>query len=259
MECGTTLDPRIDRDMFDLNQRATGMIPTLFDNGRFELDPDGLPKNCSHVWLAYLAAEVYGNADAAVIAILHNRGRQAQILERQLFECKTKAEYYVVNPEEARLEFLAWPFRDKKFMDDLQVAKTARRYVAAENAIAIVSRKYPEVPGYAEKYGFKERPFADMLGDMSNPDVKKAYAFQYRRKSQTPHGSVTGMQDVLEFNETGVTIKFDSRLDTPNIALAEMTMHLISFLDLVDQQLETNRWSEIEPRDKGLNEMIARL
>jgi hypothetical protein len=38
-----------------------------------------------------------------------------------------------------------------------------------------------------------------------------------------------------------------------------MTMHLISFLDLVDQQLETNRWSEIEPLDKELNEMIARL
>jgi hypothetical protein len=259
MECGTTLDPRTDRDLFDLTQQATALIPKLFHGVRLELDSGGLPRNFAHVWLAYLAAEVYGNADAAVIAVLHNRGRQAQILERQLFECQAKAEYYIVNANEARLEFLAWPFREKKLMDDLQVERTAIRYVAAGNAISRVSEKYPEVLEYAAKYGFKERPFAEMLGDMNNPDVRKHYAFQYRRKSQTPHGSITGMSDVLEFNESGFIIKFDSRLDNPNMALAEIAMHLIYFLDLLDQQLGANRWTEIEPLDKRLNDVIARL
>jgi hypothetical protein len=67
------------------------------------------------------------------------------------------------------------------------------------------------------------------------------------------------MSDVLEFNESGFIIKFDSRLDNPNMALAEIAMHLIYFLDLLDQQLGANRWTEIEPLDKRLNDVIARL
>ncbi len=83
MECGTTIDDRIDAELFRLNQDATKMIPEMFTSGRFEFDAQGAPREPARVWMAYLAAEAYGYADAMLIAISHNRGRQARILERQ--------------------------------------------------------------------------------------------------------------------------------------------------------------------------------
>jgi len=258
VECGTTLDPRIDQELLAVHQEATKLIPALFEGIQMKMK-GSLPDDCARVWLAYLAAEVYGNADAAIIAIVHNRGRQAQILERQLFECITKAEYYINNPDEARLEFLALPFRDKKYMDALQVDPTAKKYVACVNAIDVISKTFPEVPEYAKLNDSKERPFAQMLGDMNDPDVRKEYALRYRRKSQTPHGTVVGMFDVLEFSDTGCIVKFDSRLFDPNLSIAEMTIFLLKFLDLLDQYLGTKRWNEIEVLDGRLNEIIKRL
>ncbi len=61
------LDPRIDRELLDLALKATKTIPEFFDGTRIKLEPDGLPSDCSNGWLAYLAAEAYGYADAAFI------------------------------------------------------------------------------------------------------------------------------------------------------------------------------------------------
>ena len=109
--CGTPLDQRIDKDLLVLNQRATNMLPRFFEGVRME-QVGGVPVRFGEVWLAYLAAEMYGNADTALIAIVHNRGRQARILERQMYEMMVKAQYYTQHEKDARLEYLAMPFRD---------------------------------------------------------------------------------------------------------------------------------------------------
>jgi hypothetical protein len=41
--------------------------------------------NAVQVWVAYLGALVYGAADSALTLSLHNLGREARILERQIY------------------------------------------------------------------------------------------------------------------------------------------------------------------------------
>ena len=109
--CGTPFDPRIDGDLMAVNQSATALLPRLLTGVQIEQE-GSLPVDFSQIWVAYLAAEMYGNADTVLIAIAHNRGRQARILERQMYEMMIKAKFYVANPVDARLEYLSMPFRE---------------------------------------------------------------------------------------------------------------------------------------------------
>jgi hypothetical protein len=109
--CATPVDGRTDKDLFSVNQHATALLPRFFEGVRME-QIGGMPVRFGEMWLSYLAAEIYGAADAALIAIVHNRGRQARILERQMYEMMIKAHYYIENEDDARLEYLALPFRD---------------------------------------------------------------------------------------------------------------------------------------------------
>lgn len=256
MRCDVTLDFRIDRELLALNQEATNLLPSFFDGTRIELDADELPKDCSQVWLAYLAAEIYGYADTTLIAITHNRGRQARILVRQMYECMKRAEYYATHSDDARLELLSWPWREKKFCDEMGFPNSSERYKATQHAIETITRKYPDVPAYAARHGFRERPFRDMVGD-TDP---KEYAFHYRRLSQSPHGSVVGMQDALDFRSDGALgIRFDSRLDDPALDVEASTMYLLRFLDILDQVLAKGCEEKIKTLDRKFMAILARL
>jgi hypothetical protein len=257
-ECATPLDPRVDRELIELSQRATRLLPDFVANVRLELDRDGLPADCTLMWLTYLAAEVYGYSDAALICILHNRGRQSRILERQCYECLKKAEYYVAHPDEARLEFLAWPFREKRFRDDLRTDTHSERYRAVERAIRAVTSRFPEVLQYADT-NRRERPFREMVGDM-NAASSAEYAFHYRRLSQTPHGSVMGMEDVFDFRDDGnIGVRFDSRLEDPNFALQLIALYVIGFLDVLNRALALERGEEVDALQRASNDIMARL
>jgi hypothetical protein len=258
--CATPLDPTLDPELVELNQRATKMLPAFFVDLRLDLDEDGMPVDPLRLWLAYLSALVYSNADASLICIAHNRSRESRVLERQIFECMKKAEFYVANPEEARLEFLAWPYRQKKLLDDLHFDKQSPRFVSVEKAIATVSNKYPEVAAHAAKYNNKERPFREMVGDANDDAALAEYAFHYRRPSQTPHGSVTGMEDVLDFRPDGyVGVKFDSRLDDANASLHLATIYVINVLDLLNKCLGLTRDAEVDALWKSSNALLARM
>lgn len=262
MGCATKIDDRVDGELFRVNQDATKMIPEMFSGGRFELDAQGAPTEPAKVWMAYLAAEAYGYADATLIAVTHNRGRQARILERQVYECVKRAEYYAANPCEARLEFLAWPWRDKRMHDDLGYPRDSPRYKSIELAIKNITSKYPEVPIYAARYGNKERRFYEMVVDPQKPETARDYAFHYRRLSQTAHGSVSGMADVFDWRDDGGVwaIRFDSRVEDPNLEVLDVTIYLVHLLDILDGVLERRKWeSDIQPLDTRLNGVIARL
>ncbi len=258
--CVTKLDSRVDGELIDLNQRATNLIPKFFEGVRFERDADGQPSDYRQIWCAYLAAEIYGAADSALLCVMHNRGRQAGVLERQIYECLQKCLFYANHHDDARLEFLAMPFRDKKLLDDMQTDKTSERYEWVQKSIAIVTKRFPDVPAYASKYSFRERPFSDMVVNPKDPATTKDYAFHYRRVSQAPHGSVLGMLDVLDFREEGVIgIKFDSRLDDPNFSIQLVTIYVITLLGVLNDILQIGRTNEVENLEQSSMRIIRRL
>jgi len=233
-------------------------MPEFFVSFRMQLGADGVPANAGELWLAYTAALAYGAADALLLCVLHNRGREAIILERQIVEYFIRARYYNEHPDEARLEFLAWPLRDKKFLDDIGLDTGSERYRAAEAACRVVQVKFPEAYKYADANRGRERHFAGMYGDMNDASVRAEYAFKIRRTSQTLHGSVVGMQDVLDFRDGFIGIKFDSRSDDPNFCIESATIHLIEFLNVINATLALNRDADVLGLQEGIDAILAR-
>jgi hypothetical protein len=259
LKCDTALDTRVDSELIGLCQRATQLLPEFFTRFRMQLDSDGVPANASELWLAYTAALAYGAADALLLCVLHNRGREAIIVERQIVEYFFRAKYYAEHPEEARFEFLAWPLRDKKFLDDIGLETGSERYRAAEDACDLVQKKFPDAYRYAEAKRGRERDFASMYGDMNEASVRAEYAFKIRRTSQTLHASVVGMQDVLDFSSDGVIgIKFDSRSDDPNFCIESATIHLIEFLNIINATLALTREADVLALQQRMDAILAR-
>jgi hypothetical protein len=256
--CATPLDTRVDAELVALNQRATSLIPDFFTGVRIE-QQGGVPIRFEEMWVSYFAAEMLGNADAALITIVHNRGRQARILERQMYEVLKKTEYYVAHPDEARLELLAAPWRDKEFAEQMQWDQASVRYVSILKAIDTVSRRFPDVPQYARHHR-REKTFREMVGDQCDIEATHEYAFNYRRLSQTAHVAAAGMEDVFDYRSDGnIGIKFDSRLADPDFAIQNMTLYLISFLNVVNQLFELGRDEEVDDLTACSDQIMARL
>ncbi|HEX3462519.1 MAG TPA: DUF5677 domain-containing protein [Candidatus Elarobacter sp.] len=256
--CGTALDERIDEDLLALNQKATALLPQFFEGVQME-QLGNMPVRFGEAWVSYLAAEIYGAADTALIAIVHNRGRQARILERQMYEMMIKAHYYIENEDDARLEYLALPFRDLEFQQQMQWDQQAPRYVEAANAVQKVAQQFPDVAVYVQK-NTREKSVRQMVGESKDQDAIREYAFHYRRLSQTPHGAILGMFDVLDLRPDGnIGIRFDSRLDDPNFAIQNMTLYVITFLELVDEVFALGRGAEIEALKSESEATLARL
>jgi hypothetical protein len=257
-ECGTPLDDRIDTQVFALNQRATAAFPTWFEGVQIET-VGALPVRCGEIWDAYLAAEIYNNADAALICITHNRGRPARILERQMYEALIKANFYVTHPDLARLEYLAMPFRDLALEKQLKRDPASARYTGIAAAVDVISKKFPEVVTYVEKHK-KEIDLRSMVGPQNDPDADFEYAFNFRRLSQTPHGSISGMHDVFDYGtDDKVGIWFDGRLPDPTFAVETMTLLLFDYLDLMNGVFHLDKSDEIKAMRNENGEIIKRL
>jgi hypothetical protein len=257
-ECGTPLDDRIDAKVFALNQRATAVLPKWFEGVQIET-VGALPVRCEEIWVAYLAAEIYNNADAALICITHNRGRAARILERQMYEALVKANFYVAHPDLARLEYLAMPFRDLALEKQLKRDPASVRYAGIAAAVDVISKKFPEVVTYVAEHK-KEIDLRSMVGPQNDPDVDFEYAYNYRRLSQTPHGGVSGMHDVFDYRtDDKVGIWFDGRLPDPTFAVESMTLLLFDYLDLMNSVFHLGKADEIAEFYRENGEIIARL
>jgi hypothetical protein len=99
-----------------------------------------------------------------------------------------------------------------------------------------------------------------MVGESKDQDAIREYAFHYRRLSQTPHGTILGMFDVLDLRPDGnIGIRFDSRLNDPNFAVQNMTTYLITFLELVDKVFALGRGAEIAALKGDSEATLARL
>lgn len=262
MNCQKSLDDRIDPDLLALAQSATQMIPTLFGE-RFSSGRDefGLPNEFYLLWAAYLAAAMFANARGVVGLLVHDYGIQATTLERQGYEILKRLEFYVNNQDEARLEYLAWPWRAKKLLDELQSDKASSRYRETVQALEACKKRFPDVESYAIKNGCRERSLADMVGISNDADAAKEYAFRYRAPSQVAHLTVSGTEHFLRSDGTPsqIVINFSSTIVDPNRVLEQLAITVISVLDVLDQVLSAGCWPQIERLYQQLNDIIKRL
>jgi hypothetical protein len=89
--CRYALDDRLNEPLVNLNQRIYRSLQSFLDGKvNIRLEPGmyigkQLLPNAVQVWVAYLGALVYGAADSALTLSLHNLGREARILERQIY------------------------------------------------------------------------------------------------------------------------------------------------------------------------------
>jgi hypothetical protein len=239
--CPHNLDQRIDRELLRTFEQAKFALQGAFENGRLGIhlrQNDGLPAEPWQAWMVYLAGLTFGAADALVTLVMHNLGREAVILERALYEYSQKAIYYANHKAEAELEFYAGPFREIKLLNELDYDKSAARYTEAAETSDHLSQVRPDVAAHAAANEGRERGFHSMVkANHGKTAAVSDYAFYYRQQSQTPHASILGMPQVIEFNRNGnlgeVFLKFDSRLPYPNWSLFLGLQHIVNFMALM--------------------------
>lgn len=208
--CHYDLDQRPDQELVNLTQRLYRSIqPFLGDKANILLKPrrglirDVIPDTVA-TWTIYCAVLVAGTADAALTAILHNLGREARALVRQVFECSAKAAYFAGRPREAKLELESEPFRELALLDELGYDKRTSRYRSVKRECVALARARPGLAKYAKSNCGRDFPSVKAtVGRRGSRRTERNYAFHYRIASQTVHAGILGMRDV--FSENGLT------------------------------------------------------
>jgi len=244
--CKYELDQRPDHELVNLTQRLYRSIqPFLGDKVNIRLKPrrgavrDLIPDPVE-TWTIYCAVLIAGTADAALTAILHNLGREARALVRQVFECGAKAAYFAGHPRQAKLELESEPFRELELLDELGYDKRSARYRNLRRECAALARARPALARYAKKN--RDLPSVKTtVGRKKSRRTNKSYAFHYRIASQTVHAGVLGMRDVV--SDEGFT--FDGREKNPNLSLLFMSAYILVFLRVLNGVFKLGRDTEI--------------
>jgi len=253
LTCSYALDERVDRELANLTQALYRCIqPFLGDRVTIPVRPrrgavkgDTLPDPVQ-IWTIYCAVLVAGTADAALTSILHNLGREARALTRQVYECVTKAAYLRKHPRVARRELESETFRDLYMLQDLGYDKRSTRYRELKRECDLLAKKRPGLAKYVKDNRRKELPTVKAALGRKGKRSELAYTFHYRLASQTIHAGVLGIRDV--FTDKGV--KFDGREDNPNFALVFIAGYVLTFLYLecevfgIDQKAKLVHFSD---------------
>lgn len=226
--CHYELDQRPDVGLANLFQESYRLIQScLGPKTDLKIDSDGLPDPPKYV-LLYNAALVHGAADASLTLTLHNLGREARLMGRQIFEYWVRASYYVNNPDEAKALLLSTPFTEKQILDELGYDKTAERYTNLEKDCDYVLNHFPGFTVY------REPSLRRLVGPENDANGKKLYAFFYRIPSQTGHATGAGLGTIMRAEG----IAFDSQEPNPNISLYFDTWIVLQFLTLMNSYLK---------------------
>jgi len=248
-KCEYALDERLDKDLVNLNQRLYRHIqPMLGDQAKITMQPGlylgrQLLPDPVQSWVIYYASLIAGAADAALTLSLHNLGREARILERQVFEYVMKAWYFQRHRREAKWELEAMPFRQLRFYNQTGMDKRRKLYREVRALVTKLKKTRPALARYAKKTEREEGPslMTAMPGRKKSSRKTESYARSYRWPSQTLHGTVLGMDSV--FKEAG--IQFDSRLDDGNLPLWGISQHVLTFLTIVDSVFALHQSADI--------------
>ncbi len=245
--CHYELDQRPRNDLVRLNQTAYRLIQTaLGDTYNVRLGDDELPDPVE-VYLLYISALIHGAADAVLTLILHNLGREARIIERQIFEYSARADYYAKRPEEAKRYLISSPFREKQILDELGYDKDTDRYREVELTCNEFSTRWPGAASY------REPTLRNILGPKDDQRITALYAFYYRVHSQMAHATIAGLGGV--FREEG--IDFDGRQENPNISLEAVTRFVLTFLSLLNEHLRIDITRQLDVLKNGLHVIQA--
>lgn len=247
-KCSYSLDERIDSEVAQLCWTLLHSIqPYLGDQVNInvknhlgvvrEAFPDPVQS-----WVVYYAALILGASDAALTLAVHNLGREARILARQIFEYTFKARYFATHPRQAKTELETEPFRDLWLLEDLGYDRRMARYRRLKAECLQLARKRPALYAHAKKTRRREPPSVpDSMGRKSRKRGA-TYGLHYRLRSQTMHGGILGMREV--FTEQG--IQFDSREADPNFTLADICRYLIAFLKIMNGVFSLGKTLEID-------------
>ena len=245
--CKYDLDQRPDHELVNLTQRLYRSIqPFLGNTVNIRLKPrrgivrDVIPDPVE-TWTVYCAVLIAGTADAALTAILHNLGREARALVRQVFECGAKAAYFATHPRQAKLELESEPFRELAVLNELGYDKRSARYRNLKREGAALARARPALARYAKKN--RDLPnVKTTVGRKRSRRTNKSYAFHYRIASQTVHAGILGMRDVV--SDDG-SFTFDGREKNPNLALLFMSAYVLVFLRVLNDVFKLNRDAQL--------------
>jgi Family of unknown function (DUF5677) len=193
-------------------------------------------------WVVYYAALILGASDAALTLAIHNLGRGARILARQIFEYTFKARYFATHPRQAKTELEAEPFRELWLIEDLGYDRRMARYRRLKTECLKLARKRPALYADAKKTRRSEPP--NVLDSMGRKSRMRGatYGLHYRLRSQTMHGGILGMREVF----TTEGIQFDSREADPNLTLADICRYLIAFLKIMNGVFSLGKSAEID-------------
>jgi hypothetical protein len=250
--CSYDLDQRLDRELVNLNQSLYRRLQSALSDGyKLQFSDDGFP-NAVQYYLLYVAALIYGAADAALTLTLHNLGREARVLERQIFEYWLRAAYFADHPEEARVALHSTPFQEKKLLDEFGYTKESDRYREVLESCDIVEGKMPAAKQY------REPSVRQIIDPKNNPDLARFYALHYRASSQMAHASFNGVGGVWGPNG----LSFDSRQDDPNFTIVSVTKYLLVFIELAHRELRLGLDADIDEfrrRFMAVQERLATL
>jgi len=251
--CSYNLDDRLDRDLVNLTQGLYRFIPVAikgsfpFKAVRTRLVDVQYQPEPAQIWLASSAVLAYGCADAALTLTLHNLGREAEVLGRQVFEHVLRAYYYVQHRRTAKHQFELAPFRELRLLRDLGYDRRKKRYRDLIKFCDAVKKSRPKLATMAsgtakEKTKGKEPDVMTMLGRKTKR-AKYTYALWYRVPSQLSHGTVLGMTEL--FDEQG-RMTMDSRLTNPNRTLVQVSANLILLIELLNREFRLHQDSAIK-------------
>jgi len=189
-------------------------------------------------------------SDASLTLTLHNLGREARIVGRQIFEYWIRAQYYANNPSDAKELVLSTPFTEREVLDQLGYDKGLERYKNLQKQCAAVLARFPGFKVYSEP------TLRSIVGAKHDPIATKFYAFLYRIPSQTIHATGAGLGTVMR--EEGVA--FDSRETNPNIGLHMETWIVLRFLALINDHLNIDtdpKVAELEVRLQAIRDRLG--
>lgn len=234
--CSYELDERLDRELVKLNQASYRLMQrSLSESYKLELASDGMPDAVQY-YLLYVAALIYGACDAALTLALHNLGREARIIERQVFEYWLRATYFAERPEEARIALHSTPFQEKALLDQLQYTKDSERYRDVSRICSEIEEAVPEAARY------REPSVQSIIDPKNNAELARFYALHYRASSQMAHASFNGAGGVWGLEG----LSFDSRLKSPNYSIVQITSYLLSFMTLLNEKLQLSMSVELD-------------
>lgn len=247
-KCRYELDERVNRDLANLCQKLyrdingylgerVNVRVVQHQGAVLEAIPDPV-----QAWVLYIAALIQGAADAALTLAVHNLGREAKIIVRQIFEYAFKAQYFASHRHEAKRELETEAFREVWMLDDLGYDRRRARYRNAVRESNALRRRRPVLYAYAKRTRYRESTSVPKTMGRRGKRRATTYALHYRVPSQTLHAGILGMRDV--FREEG--INFDSREPDPNYTILVLCRYLVLFLRLLNHVFDLGKKTEID-------------